>query len=749
MINWIIALFYFLEELGLLKIEDMLTKNLPLLLICRGIYCLAYVLNYRDGLVDETDDRKTLFTRKETAFFLLKQTMIILFGTIHLVFVVFISFYSLMMSGKYIDSIAKKRKIKILSKLGNIFSFLSPLIGILWYTFINPDYYSIAAISVSVIAFLYYGLKISSLSLTKLLEKYSKRRIEKIPKIIRYALLIFLIAFPTTVIIGTGVYKTQDKQTYMVPMRDDIKLATDIYFAPGSFGEPRPVILIRTPYGKSGWADDLYSPIYLLQDYHLVIQDLRGTHDSEGGESFLLFINSYKDGVDTIDWILDQSWSNGKIASAGVSALCLNQYYYAGMGPDGLLAQQLWFGTPEMFDHAIFQGSYHKSSVETWIKSTSPSNWEYQVDTLFSKTIPKNEILYNSTSLSYPVGPRYSNVSVYGIHVGGWYDHFLQGTIDGYIGYDNKGAPRAQGHQKLVMGPWTHGSIYGGQQGELLYPDNSNGFDLLLDWEMEIFDEALLGIPADWTGARVAYYLMGDVDAYSNDWNYWRYAYDYPLDYINDTWYFTANGGLDKTSAGLVNGNFSYLYDPRSPVPNLGGQNQPFDLTGPMDQRSIESRSDVLIFETPPLTETVETVGRIWGNLVISSNCTDTDFTIKLTDVYPDGRSMLITDGSLTARYRYNYTSEVFMSGNQNIVYNLTIDCWSTAYSFAPGHKIRVTISSSNYPRFAKNPNTGAPLARDYLNFNIANNTLLVGPLYNSSIILPRLVNMSSTHTIY
>jgi len=749
MINWIIALFYFLEELGLLKIEDMLTKNLPLLLICRGIYCLAYVLNYRDGLVDETDDRKTLFTRKETAFFLLKQTMIILFGTIHLVFVVFISFYSLMMSGKYIDSIAKKRKIKILSKLGNIFSFLSPLIGILWYTFINPDYYSIAAISVSVIAFLYYGLKISSLSLTKLLEKYSKRRIEKIPKIIRYALLIFLIAFPTTVIIGTGVYKTQDKQTYMVPMRDDIKLATDIYFAPGSFGEPRPVILIRTPYGKSGWADDLYSPIYLLQDYHLVIQDLRGTHDSEGGESFLLFINSYKDGVDTIDWILDQSWSNGKIASAGVSALCLNQYYYAGMGPDGLLAQQLWFGTPEMFDHAIFQGSYHKSSVETWIKSTSPSNWEYQVDTLFSKTIPKNEILYNSTSLSYPVGPRYSNVSVYGIHVGGWYDHFLQGTIDGYIGYDNKGAPRAQGHQKLVMGPWTHGSIYGGQQGELLYPDNSNGFDLLLDWEMEIFDEALLGIPADWTGARVAYYLMGDVDAYSDDWNYWRYAYDYPLDYINDTWYFTANGGLDKTSAGLVNGNFSYLYDPRSPVPNLGGQNQPFDLTGPMDQRSIESRSDVLIFETPPLTETVETVGRIWGNLVISSNCTDTDFTIKLTDVYPDGRSMLVTDGSLTARYRYNYTSEVFMSGNQNIVYNLTIDCWSTAYSFAPGHKIRVTISSSNYPRFAKNPNTGAPLARDYLNFNIANNTLLVGPLYNSSIILPRLVNMSSTHTIY
>ena len=749
MISWIIAFFYFLEEFGLLKIENILTKSLPLLLICRGVYCLTYVLNYHEGLTSETNSRETLFTQKETALFILKQTIIILFGSIHLVFALFISFYSLAMSGKYINNIANRRNNRLLGILGNLFSFLSPLIGILWYTIISPDYYSVAAIGVSVIVFFHYGLKISSLSLTKILEKYSKRRIEKIPKIIQYILLIFLIVFPTTVIIGTGIYKSQEKQTFMVPMRDNVKLATDVYFAPGSFGAPRPVVLIRTPYGKSGWANDLYSPIYLNQNYHLVIQDLRGTSDSEGGESFLLFVNSYKDGVDTIDWISDQSWSNGKIASAGVSALCLNQYYYAGMGPDGLLAQQLWFGTPEMFDHAIFQGSYHQSSVETWIKSTSPTNWEFQIDTLLTRTIPKNETLYNSTSLSYPVGPSYSNVSVYGIHVGGWYDHFLQGTIDGYIGYDDYGATRALGHQKLVMGPWTHGSIYGGRQGELTYPQNSDGFDLLLDWEMEIFDEALLGIPAYWNGARVAYYLMGDVDVSSDDWNYWRYAYDYPLDHVDDTWYFTADGGLNKTSAGLVNGNFSYLYDPRYPVPNLGGQNQPFDLAGPMDQSPIENRSDVLIFETPVLTETVETVGRIWGNLFVASNCTDTDFTIKLTDVYPDGRSMLITDGSLTVRYRYNYTSEVFMSGNQNDIYELLIDCWSTAYSFAPGHKIRVAISSSNYPRFAKNPNTGAPLARDYLNFNIANNTFLVGPLYNSSIILPRLVNMSSTHTIY
>ncbi|MBA7522874.1 hypothetical protein ES705_14994 [subsurface metagenome] len=239
------------------------------------------------------------------------------------------------------------------------------------------------------------------------------------------------------------------------------------------------------------------------------------------------------------------------------------------------------------------------------------------------------------------------------------------------------------------------------------------------------------------------------VDTPSDEWNYWRYAYDWPLDHVNDKWYFTSTGSLINSTLPSINKNFSYLYDPRDPVLNRGGQNQPFDLVGPMDQRSIENRTDVLIFETPVLTESVETVGRILGNLFVTSNCTDTDFTVKLTDVYPDGRSMLICDGSLTTRSRYNYTTDVFMSGNQVDVYELLVDCWSTAYVFAPGHRIRIAISSSNFPRFAANPNNGAPLAYSYLNYNIANNTLLVGPNYPSCLILPRLVNMSSTHTSY
>ena len=747
MINWIIMVFFQLYSLGYLNLGQILTTNLITLLICRGLYIFAYYFNYYKDFNKEVEEGKKLFTKNEIVTFSIKQVSIILFGMLYFPIAVFISFYSLLMTTNYLKQISKNIRFKYVDIIAKLFNILIPLGGIIWFLFIEINYYSIAAVGISLIVYFHYGLKNSNLSLSKLINKYDKRLLNKLPRPVKAISMILLIAIPSTILTISLVYAPAAKMTYMVEMRDGVSLATDVYIAPSSFETPKPVILIRTPYGKNGM--DTYRMFYSTQDYHLVIQDLRGTHDSEGGTNFLLFTKEYNDGVDTVNWIMNQKWCNGKIASSGPSALCLNQYYYAGMAPEGLVAQQLWFGTPEMFDHAIYQGSYHKSSVEDWIESTAPDNFQYQINTLYNY-MPKNDTLYNSTSLAIPIGPTYSNISVAAIHVGGWYDHFLQGTIDGYIGYDDQGAIEAQGKQKLIMGPWTHVNLFDStNQGELRYPTNSRGFDLAFGWEQSVFDYALLGKPTNWNAERVAYYLMGDVDNSSGKWNYWRYAYDWPLDHVDDKWYFTSTGGIINSTLPSINKNFSYLYDPRDPVPNLGGQNQPFDLNGPMDQRSIENRNDVLIFETPTLTESVGIVGRIFGNLSITSNCTDTDFTLKLTDVYPDGRSMLITDGSLTARSRFNYTSNVFMSGNQYDVYELLIDLWTTAYVFAPGHKIRIAISSSNYPRFAANPNTGAPLANRYLNYNIANNTLLVGPDYPSSIILPRLVNMSSTHTSF
>ncbi|MFW9824737.1 MAG: CocE/NonD family hydrolase [Candidatus Thorarchaeota archaeon] len=742
--------FFQLYNLGYLNLDQMVSTSLPLLLVCRGLYVITYYFNYYKDFNEELEEEKKVFTKNEIIFFSVKQISIILISSVLFPIAISISFYSLLMTTNHLKQISKNVRVKYADKMAQFFNILIPLGGIIWYSFIEVDYLAITGIGISLLVYFHYGLRISTLSISKLLDKYEKRRIERFPSAVKAVFMFLLIAIPSTIFSLSVVYAPPTKMTYKIEMRDGVELATDVYLAPGSFGAPRPVILMRTPYGKSGWAADLALLYYTTQDYHVVIQDLRGTHASGGGTQFLLFKDSYLDGVDTLNWILDQAWCNGKIASAGPSALCINQYFYAGMAPDGLVAQQLWFGTPELFDHAIYQGSYHKSSVETWIKSTAPSNWRYQVDTVLSFSNPKDDTLFNSTSLLIPIGPVYSNVSVAGIHVGGWYDHFLQGTIDGYVGYDDNGALSAQGKQRLIMGPWTHVNLFDSvKQGELTYPENSIGFDLAFSWEQAVFDYALLGKATNWDKERVAYYLMGDVDTPSTSWNYWRYAYDWPLDHVDDKWYFTSTNGLINSTLPLTNKNFSYLYDPRDPVPNLGGQNQPFDLAGPIDQRSIENRSDVILFETPVLTEAVETVGRIWGNLFVTSNCTDTDFTVKLTDVYPDGRSMLITDGSLTVRSRNNYTSISLMTGSTLDVYELMVDLWSTAYLFAPGHKIRIAISSSNFPRFAANPNTGEPLAYSYLNYNIANNTLLVGPDYPSCIILPRLVNMSSTHTSY
>ena len=744
MIDWLLAIFYFLNLE--ITITQIIAINLPIVAISRLIYASSFYVRYRPLFTGREKGFEVLFPNNFFIYFLLKELVLISLGIIYFPVSIGIAIYSLMVTGDYLRKSGETMNETGLIIGGKFIRIFVPLLGIIYYI-LQAEYLLIASIGLSVLLYALVGINRGTLSLSGLQEKYRSSRLNtsRVGKAFHAISFIFLLGFSISIVTGIGIYRTPERQTYYVQMRDGVKLATDVYYSPGSFGTPKPVILVRTPYGKTDWAYDLYSTFYFIQDYHLVIQDLRGTHDSGGGQNFLLFTESYQDGVDTVKWIMNQSWCNGKIASVGVSALCINQYFYAGLNPDGLKAQSLWFGTPELFDHAIYQGSYHKSSVENWIESTAPENYDFQIDTIFDY-FPKNTTMYNSTSLSIPIGPHYSNISVSALHVGGWYDHFLQGTIDGYIGYDDYGTEQAKGHQKLIMGPWTHGAVFGGKQGQLTYP-NSNGFNLIFNWEQDIFDEALRGVSTDWDGARVAYYLMGSVDE-KGEWNYWRYAYDWPLDYVNTSFYLTHDQRLNSTVPSQA-GNFSYLYDPRDPVDTLGGQNQPFDKNGPYDQCPVENRSDLILFESEELTEPFETVGRIWGHLFVTSNCTDTDFTVKLTDVYPDGRSMLITDGSLTVRSRNAYTREDFMTGDQNDVYELLVDCWSTAYTFAPGHKIRVAISSSNYPRYGLNPNTGAPLAENYLNYNIANNTLCTGPVYNSSIILPTLENMSTTHTSY
>jgi hypothetical protein len=742
MFNWIILLFYFLDINNFITIEQILIINLPLLLFSRGIYIILLLLKFREEYNTELNDKEESEVKSIAIYRILKEIGIIFICIIYYPLAVFIFFYSLMRAINLIEIIGKSSRSNKLEFIGKTLLFIFPIVGILFFGLMN-ELYPLIAVSLSILYALYKFKRNHLSNLIKYIEKYNTKflnRRGKSGKIIKIMGLSFLITFPFSFIIVAGVYSPPEKMTVMVKMSDGVELATDIYLAPGSFGASRPVILVRTPYGKD-LMGEYYGLLYNTQNYHMVVQDCRGTYDSGGKDDFIIFMDAYRDGNETLNWILEQSWCNGKIASVGPSALCINQYYYAGINPDGLVGQSLMIGTPDLYKTSIYQGGALKQNlVIEWIKGVAPDNYEYQLQTIIDH--PLKDYLYNTTSLFMEAGPNFANVSVPALHVGGWYDPFQQGTIDGYIGYNEKS--RAKGKQLLIMTPSTHGLPGEGKCGEIIFPTtNYNGFNLYFDWEQRLLEHVLLGTPFDWSDNRVAYYLMGDVDDETVDANKYKFAKDWPIPHTNDTWYLnsTETIGLVNNSRPSINLNHSYLFDPRDPVPTVGGNNLLLN-SGAYDQQEVESRDDVLVFTSPYLDEPYTIVGKIWAELDVMSNCTNTDFTVKLCDVYPDGRSILIADGIINAARRdgFNQTAPDL---NLNGVEKVIIDLWSTAYQFNTGHRIRVSISSSNYPRFGINPNTGEEpklYPYQYLQRTIANNTILTGGIYNSSIILPRLI---------
>ncbi|MHA1149102.1 MAG: CocE/NonD family hydrolase [Promethearchaeota archaeon] len=737
----------------LTPIVDYVFNPLLIIVINLPIVILARIFLLHSTKTD--CEEKLKLSKRRKIYFITKNLTLILIGFLIIFIALFIVVYSCLIAGAHYN---KKKKISfwlrentifyVNSKILSIFSYLliviSFLAAIIFYFDIVGFIYMGIAGGIAVLLYIFKGKKYANFSFEELSRNISQR-FNRTPKLLKYFLIFYLIVVPLGIILGTYTLGTPRKETYMVRMRDGTELATDVYYSPLVGKNPAPVILIRTPYGKDGFSN-FYTNLYLPQGYHCVVQDFRGCHDSGIDEDFLLFTKAYTDGVDTINWIMDKKWCNGKIGSAGVSALAINQYFYAGMedvynGDDGLRCQSLWFGCPDLYLDAIMEGAYHESSVETWVKSTADINWRYQINTILDLIESQNinSELYNATTLLQGEN-IFENVQARAIHCGGWYDHFISGTIRGFMGYDDEGGKRARDHQLLVIGPWTHGAVIGMQQGELLYPSSSNGIPLLLDWEIKLFEESLLGIEHDelWEGNRVAYYLMGDVDDPEVDANYWKFVKDWPLNYKVEEWYLGIDKEGDKVIVQEVDDligfkNITYNYDPADPVLTRGGNNQPgFDTAGPMDQRVVEEkdgklRDDILLFQSETLKKPVTFEGNLAARLHIKSSCNDTDFMVKLCDVYPDGRRMLIIDAALTTRFRNGFFAEEFIEPGKE--YNITIDLWATAYQFNVGHKIAITITSSNYDRFAINPNTGGPIGKvHYSSGKIAENTLITGP---------------------
>lgn len=523
-----------------------------------------------------------------------------------------------------------------------------------------------------------------------------------------------------------------EKTIHLVPMRDGATLATDV-FLPTEGKGPWPVMFLRGPYGKNGYGKLLAGAV-CAKGMVFVVQDMRGRFESPGSDA-VIFLNDgtgkRRDGHDSLEWIAEQPWCNGNIGTWGGSALGITQTILAPGAPDALKAQYIRWGTSDFYAQAVHQGGvFRKSLVGGWLENIKAD----------PETLKEYLTHYRYSDFWDAVNPgrKAEQVNAAGVYWGGWYDIFSQGTIDSFVRNHNHGGPRARGHCRLIVGPWAHGPLV-----EVEYPPNaktppatpgSSTKTLASADAMQFFAHHLMGVDNDVPRDKpVHYYVMGDVDDPTAPGNYWRAADNWPPSANRTDFYFHPDGRLLRDQPPTGESRVSYQYDPRDPVPTIGGQNMIIDR-GPMDQRRVESRDDVLVFTSDVLWKPVEVTGRIAAKLYVSSDCPDTDFTVKLTDVYPDGRSMIVTDGILRARFRNSFEREDFLEAGK--VYELNVDLWSTSLIFNSGHRIRVAVSSSNDPRFDPNPNTGKPTRADD-EVRVATNTLYVSAAHPSHIILP------------
>lgn len=513
-------------------------------------------------------------------------------------------------------------------------------------------------------------------------------------------------------------YQVKVEGSVPAKMRDGVVLVADVYRpqADGKF----PVLLQRTPYNRAGGAADAIQ--MASHGYVVVLQDTRGRFDS-GGE-FYPFRYESQDGYDTVEWAATLPYSSGEVGMFGGSYVGATQMLAAIARPPHLVAVFPFITASEYYEGWTYQGG----ALMQWFASSWTSG--LAVDSLRRKAAeisnPKDWVkqlpVEDYRLLEMPgagvapyfrdwvaherddeywrpwkISEHYPEMKVKALHAGGWHDIFLKGTIQNFVGMRRGSA--AAGEQRLLLGPWAHASTSAeGKIGDVTF-----GKQAVLDMNattVRWFDYALKGVRNEYaTGAPVRIFVMGE--------NVWRDEQEFPLARTRYTKYYLRRGALDVAAPGDDPPD-TYAYDPANPVPTIGGRlccaNHQL-APGPADERANESRTDVVVFSTPPLEQDVEVTGLIHAKIFAASSAVDTDFTAMLTDVDASGYSRFLTDGIVRARYRSSATkAEPIEPGR---VYEYDIDLWATSNVFLAGHRIRLAISSSNFPRFNRNLNTG------------------------------------------
>ncbi|RMF84056.1 MAG: CocE/NonD family hydrolase [Nitrospinota bacterium] len=556
-----------------------------------------------------------------------------------------------------------------------------------------------------------------------------------------------------------------------VPMRDGVTLYADIY-RPLDLEEPLPAILQRTPYDKRiGGSSYAHPSWFARHGYVVVVQDTRGRWRSEG--DFYPFLYEEQDGYDTVEWVAALPYVDGKVGMIGISYHGATQLLAAVARPPHLRCI-----VPCMTGSDYYRGWTYRGGAlllafaESWALLLSENiarrkklgNLEYALHQDFlnipswTRFLPLKDFpplkrpeippfffdwithsTYDEYWKRWSIERRHHQIAVPALHVGGWYDIFLDGTLRNFTGLQEKGAtPEAREGQKLIIGPWYH-TTWGRQVGEIDFGEEAKN---RISYEIIRWCDRWLKGKENQVDAEpaVTLFVMGE--------NRWRTESEWPPArtryvnyYLHSRGYansLNGDGVLDTTPPTLEPPDV-YPYAPQTPTPSFGGRSccdPAITPMGPADQRVVEKAGTVLVYTGAPLESPLEVTGPIQATIWAATDVVDTDFTVKLLDVYPDGRAINIADGIIRARFRDSLESPSLLEPHR--IYRYTIDLTATSNLFLPGHAIRVEVASSHFPQYDANPNTGRPLGEDSRSDGItATQVIYHDALHPSHITLP------------
>jgi putative CocE/NonD family hydrolase len=519
---------------------------------------------------------------------------------------------------------------------------------------------------------------------------------------------------------------------------DSVALHTTIHFPldrSAVNGDGRfPTIIDRSPYGVDDmeWIADIFIPF----GYVAIGQDIRGTEQSFG--NFSIFQSEADDGQDLGDWVIQQPWSDGRIYTMGASADGITSIQTPHNRPSWLLGQFLVWCPATIYNILMPHGAFKQKTAEDWFNDLTLTDESYHPEII--EIVHQNEAhtdFWRNIELN---DDRYAAIDFPSAFWAGWYDLFQSETLALFKGYNTQSNPDVRGTAQLVIDPcghcieaqdfWTENIIEGRTFIWLSQAFSVFGIDRAQRRDSEI--------------KNITFYVMSSNDEAGKEaGQYWTSVEDWPVPTMTD--YYLLPGGVASTNIEDYveeQDHTSYIHDPSNPIPTIGGNNLPDSIggtipCGPLDQGDIDFRDDVLLFETTVSDEELALTGKIVGTLFVSSDALDTDFNVKISDVYPTGEARILTDNAFRMMWREDTQIPVLMESGT--VYQIDVDLWSTSYIVAPGHKLRITVSSSNFPRFNVNYGHGLLLTDPLFpgDPTPVTNTLYQSKLYQSRISLP------------